>query len=210
MTSEQTSSNTALRLGSLAVLGGLLLGGLTMLGQQLLPDVLQPAANSISPWLTVAFAIGAPTTRPAIAAVAGFVALAFALIGYYSAIRLIYGYWVGPSALLLWGVAAVAGGMVFGPAGWFWRNDHGWRRAIGVGLLSAVYIAEAVYLYLILQPEAKPAAILFGLVGLAVPVALGRTGEERLRMYAAVVPGLLLGVAGYVFILALADIAAGL
>jgi hypothetical protein len=44
----------------------------------------------------------------------------------------------------------------------------------------------------------------------AVPVALGRTGKERLRMYAAVVPGLLLGVAGYVFILTLADIAAGL
>ncbi len=95
------------------------------------------------------------------------------------------------------------------PAGFGATTTDG-GGAIGVGLLGAVYIAEAVYLYLILQPEAKPAAILFGLVGLAVPIALGRTGKERLRMYAAVVPGLVLSVAGYVFLLALADIAAGL
>jgi hypothetical protein len=69
---------------ALAAAVGLLLGVATQLGHSLLPDGVGQLANSISPWLSVAFAVGAFQGRARNAAGAGFGSLALALVGYYA------------------------------------------------------------------------------------------------------------------------------
>ena len=188
----------------LIVLVGLATGALTQIGQGILPDGWSQAANSISPWLLVAFLLGSRMPDRPWAALAGFGALAFALLGYYGMVQLRFGYGGSTGALILWGIGAMVGGPVFGVAGWTWRFEDGWRRAAAVGLLAAVAIAEGGYLIRIL-PEAA-VGIAFILVGLCVPLVLGRSSWERARAYLAVVPALALGVIGYIVFLWLATL----
>lgn len=195
----------ATRVG-LIVAVGLLVGVATQIGQNLLPDGVSHAANSISPWLLVAFVLGSRMPDRLWAALAGFGALAVALVGYYAMVQLRFGFGGSTGALVLWGIGAIVGGPVFGVAGWTWRFESGWRRAAAIGLLAAVAIAEGGYLIAIL-PEASVGAA-FILVGLCVPLVLGRTMRERGRAYLAVIPALALGIAGYIVFLWLATLTA--
>jgi hypothetical protein len=188
----------AARVGLIVAIG-LLVGVATQIGQSLLPDGVSHAANSISPWLLVAFLLGSRMPDRRWAALAGFGALAVALVGYYAMVQLRFGYGGSTGALVLWGIGAIVGGPVFGVAGWTWRFESGWRRAAAIGLLAAVAIAEGGYLIGIL-PEASVGAA-FVLVGLCVPLVLGRTMGERGRAYLAVIPALALGIAGYIVFL---------
>jgi hypothetical protein len=191
------------RVGLIAAVG-LLAGVATQLGQSLLPDGVSQAANSISPWLLVAFLLGSRMPDRRWAALAGFGALAFALLGYYGMVQLRFGYGGSTGALVLWGIGALVGGPVFGVAGWTWRFEDGWRRSTAIGLLAAVAIAEGGYLFGILPEPAVGVA--FILVGLCVPLVLGRGTAERARAYLAVVPALALGVIGYIAFLWLATL----
>ena len=194
----------------IAALAGLVLGGLTQIGQRLLPDALQPLANSISPWITVSFLIGALSYRPFAAAVGGWLTLVFALSGYYLLLAQQYGLDVSTNSLVLWGVASVAGGFVFGPAGWHWRHGSANVRAVSTGLLAAAFIAESVYLFMVLQPDAKVGSVLFVIVGLALPLVLARSRSQRMRAYLAVLPSLGLAVVGYGCLLLFDSVVAGL
>jgi hypothetical protein len=189
---------------TLIVTTGLSVGVVTEIGQGLLPDGFSQIANSISPWLLVAFLLGSRMPDRRWAAAAGFGALVFALIGYYAMTQLRFGYGGSTGSLVLWSIAATVGGPVFGLAGWTWRVEDGWRRAAAIGLLAAVAIAEGCYLILIL-PEAAVGAG-FVVVGLCAPLVLGRTVGERGRAYVAVVPALALGVVGYIVFLWLATL----
>jgi len=189
---------------ALIVATGLLVGVITEIGQGLLPDGFSQIANSISPWLLVAFLLGSRMPDRRWAAAAGFGTLAFALIGYYALTQLRFGYGGSTGSLVLWSIAAIVGGPVFGLAGWTWRVEDGWPRAAAIGLLAAVAIAEGCYLIAIL-PEAAVGAG-FVIVGMCAPLLLGRTVAERGRAYLAVVPALALGVAGYMVFLWLATL----
>ena len=187
----------------IAVGAGLALGVLTQLGQRLLPDAVEPVANAISPWLAVAFFVGSRTRTPRVAALCGWIALVLALVAYYAMVWLQLGYGASSSSLVLWTVAALAGGVVFGPAGWASRHANPPAAAAATGLLAAAFIAEAVYLNVVLQPEAKPATVIFAAVGLLIPLVLGTSARNRLLAYLAIVPALVLATAGYVALLVL-------
>jgi hypothetical protein len=192
----------------LVAIAGLSLGVLTQIGQSVLPDGVSQAANSISPWLLVAFLVGSRMPDRRWAALAGMAALVLALAGYYAMIELRYGYGASTSSLLLWGSAAVVGGPVFGIAGWSWRFEDGWRRAAAVGLLSACAIAEGIYLIGILPDPAVGAV--FAVVGALVPLVFVRSAVDRGRAYVAVIPALALGAVGYLVFIALATLTAGI
>ncbi len=191
------------RLG-LVVVVGLLIGVATQIGQGILPDGLSQAANAISPWLFAAFLLGSRMPERRSAAVAGIGALVFALVGYYAMVQLRFGYGASTNSLLLWGIAALIGGPVFGVAGWTWRFESGWRRAGAIGLLAAVPIAEGLYLSRILPEPAVGAG--FIVVGLLIPLAFGRTMAERGRAYVGVLPAMALGALGYIVFLWLATL----
>ncbi|HYH91691.1 MAG TPA: DUF6518 family protein [Candidatus Saccharimonadales bacterium] len=190
------------------VMVGLATGVLTQLGQGILPDGWSQVANAISPWLLVAFFVGAALPTVRWAAVAGIAVLLLALVGYYAMIQLRYGYGGSTGSLVLWGIAALAGGPVFGAAGHWWRGPKPWLRAAALGLAGAVFVAEGVYLMLILPEPA--AGIGFALVGLVLPLLLGRSWMDRRRGYLAMVPALALGAAGYVALIAVYGITASL
>ncbi len=135
-----------------------------------------------------------PTTRWA--AAAGAAVLLLAVVGYYAMIQLRYGYGGSTGSLVLWGIASLVGGPVFGAAGRWWRDARPWLRAAAIGLVGAVFVAEGVYLVLIL-PEAA-VGVGFALVGLVLPLLLGRSWPDRGRGYVAMLPALALGAAGYV------------
>ena len=194
----------------IAVGAGLVLGILMQLGQRFLPDAVEPLANAISPWLAVAFLIGSRVRTPVVAALCGWLALVLALVAYYAMVWLQLGYGASSSSLVLWAVAALAGGLVFGPAGWEWRHSSPTKAAAAIGLLAAAFIAEAVYLYAVLQPEAKPATVIFAAVGLCIPLVLGGSARQRLVAYGAIVPAFVLAGAGYAAFLALASFTAAI
>lgn len=178
---------------------GLLLGVATQLGQSLLPAGVGQLANSISPWLTVAFAVGAFQARARNAVAAGFASLALALVGYYAMVFVRFGYATVGSTLALWMVAALAGGAVFGPAGYDWRGGTFRPRTIAVALLGAAWLAEAGYLALVLRMT--EVAVGYALIGLVVPLLLGRTPRGRLMAWAAMLPAVLLGGLGFVAVM---------
>ena len=183
---------------------GLGLGVVTQILQSVLPTGWSQAANAISPWLLVAFFIGAAMPDRGSAVVAGLATLVLALVGYYATTQLRYGIGGGTGALIFWGLGAAVGGPVFGLAGHTWRTGEHRYRALALGLLAAVFIAEAGYHLLVLSEPGV--AIGFAIAGLLVPVVLGRSREDRLGAYVAAVPALALGAAGFVVFLWIYDV----
>ena len=190
----------------IVVVVGLGLGVVTQILQSVLPTGWSQAANAISPWLLVAFFIGSTMPDRGSAVVAGLATLVLALVGYYATTQLRYGIGGGTSALIFWGLGAAVGGPVFGLAGHTWRTGEHRHRALALGLLAAVFVAEAGYHLLVLSEPGV--AIGFAIAGLLVPVVLGRSSEDRLGAYVAAVPALALGAAGFVVFLWFYDVTA--
>jgi Family of unknown function (DUF6518) len=180
---------------ALIVVAGLVSGVLTQIGQSILPPGFGQAANAISPWLLVAFALGSLMPSWRWAAVAGVGSMLVALVGYYGMVELRFGYGGGTGSIVFWGVGALAGGTVFGIAGHWWRDDRPWHRAIGIGLLAAVTIAEGVYLIGVLTEPIV--GVMFIAAGVSIPPLVGRSTGDSRRGYLATVPALALGLAGY-------------
>lgn len=200
------SAAIARRVGLIAVVG-LATGALTQVGQRVLPDGWSQAANAMSPWLLVAFLLGAAMPDRRWAAAAGVAALVLSLVGYYLMIELRYGYGGSRGSLLLWGTGALIGGTVFGIAGQWWRRGRPWQVAASIGVLAAVFVAEGAY-QIRIQPDAA-IGLGFVIVGLVIPLVFGRSWGERLRGYVAMLPALALGALGFIALIAFANLTAG-
>ena len=193
----------------IALAAGLVAGAVTQLLQGILPAGIGSFANSATPWLAVAFGVGSTASRWWLAAIAGAVTLLAALVGYYGLVQLRYGY--GPElrgAVLLWLIAAVVGGPVFGVAGRWWRGDGPWLRATGPALLGASAIAEGVYLAGI-PTVASAGTTVRRRRALTIPVVLGRRRDDRIRGLVLLLPCVGLGAAGFVATLALYGLLTG-
>jgi hypothetical protein len=188
---------------------GLVVGALTQLGQGLLPGDTSQAANAISPWLLVAFLVASTMPRPAWAVVAAIITLGGLLVGYYALVQLRFGYAGSTFSYLFWGAGALAGGVVFGLAGWAWRRDpRGFVRALAIGLMAGVFVGDAIYESVVLGKVGI--GVVFAIVGLALPAILGRSRADRLGGYVAIVPALALGALGYVVFIALYEVITGI
>lgn len=174
---------------------GLVLGVVTQLLQGILPGALNWIANSMSSWLVVAFLAGSRMPSPRAAAVMAPLMLLAAVAGYYATVQVRFGYGANTSILVFWGFGAVAGGLVFGSAGWWWRHGGFRARVAAIGLLAALLVAEGVYFLMILPVSTVGLGAI--VAGLIVPVVLGRDRRERGWGYAAVLPGRALGAIGY-------------
>ncbi len=202
------TTTPAWRQAAVVAVAGLATGVLTQVGQGALPDDWSQAANAISPWLLVAFLVGSTMPDPRRAALAGIGTLVLALVGYDAMILLRYGYGPGASSTVFWGIGALVGGPVFGIAGTWWHTGPPRRRAIAIGFLVAVFVAEGLRNALMLAYPAAGSA--FIIVGLLLPLILGRSRGDRVGAYVATVPLLGLGVLGYLVFMLLNDVTAGL
>lgn len=162
---------------AVAVGAGLAVGVLTSFGQTLLGGTwFAGLANAVSPWLVAAFLVGALARRGWVAAVAGLLACAGEVAGYYLVADL-RGFAVGAASVAVWVVSGVVGGPVFGGAGRLWRTAEGRWRGVGGALLAGCWLAEAVVTYAGALRHAGDAAV-FAVVALLLVVLLGRAGGQ--------------------------------
>ena len=209
MTAGAPPAASIARTVGIAVVAGLVAGAVTQLLQGILPPGIGSIANAATPWLAVAFGVGSTARRWWLAALAGAITLLAALVGYYGLVQVRYGYGVElRGTVLLWLIAAIVGGPVFGVAGRWWRGDGPWRRAIGPALLGASAMAEGVYLAGI--PTVASAGPLFVVVGLSIPVLLGRRRDDRIRGLVLLLPCIALGAAGFVATIGLNGLLVGI
>lgn len=179
----------------LLVVVGLTTGALTLLGQAVLDGDWNRLVNSGAIWVTVAFAVGAVMVSDREAAVAGTSVLLLALVGYQLAAWVAHAS-LGGSAFVIWSGTALVGGPVFGLAGRRWRTDAGWTRVVAIALVGAVFVAEgANTLWAI--PDLARAGWVEVILGLGVPILLGRDRPERVTALALLVPLSLLGMLAF-------------
>ena len=204
MSIDSAHPGTEWRRIAFVALVGIATGVLTQFGQSVLPDGLRQVANAITPWLIVAFLVGSRMPDRRWAAGAGVATLLLAMVGFYALTQLRYGIGGGTSSLIFWGLGAVVGGPVFGVAGHEWRLGPPRHRAVAIGLVAAVAIAEGIYNGVVLASTSVAAG--FVLAGLCAPLLLGRTRQDRLWGYAATIPALALGAVGYAVFLGLYEV----
>ncbi|HCT76558.1 MAG TPA: hypothetical protein DGT23_08210 [Micromonosporaceae bacterium] len=174
--------------------GGLLIGALTLVLQGLLPGSWGHLANSGATWVVAAFFAGAYLGRPALH---GTVVLFGEVVGYYGAAATFLNQrepqaLVGPA---VWLAVALVAGPIFGIAGAWWRDEQRpIRRIVAVALLGGVFIAEGLYLMITLGYLAEGTMMLA--LGILTP-ALQRSGADRWRSLAALVPVTALGLLAY-------------
>jgi hypothetical protein len=178
--------------------GGAALGAAAWFADQLgWPLELLVPANLIGAWLAVAFVLGGSARTIPTGALRGLIGLLSAVAVYYLLISVLGEgiRAIGAShAATIWGFVALVAGPLLGGAGAVWRHGTGWPRAIGVAVLAAALLGEAVVfggprLLRFDQLVDDPGAFLFlaeGLIALALPFVLLRAGE-RLRGYLATV-----------------------
>ncbi len=171
----------------LAAVGGVALGLLTLPLQGVLSRW-GDLANSGAVWAVGAFVAGMLLRgRTALAAVAGAVVLVGAVMGYYTGADL---FLPGPptssyAGRIIWSLAGLVAGPIFGVAGSWWRHEDCRRRFASPGLLGGVFVAEGLDRLITLQ-QVVP-AIVGCSIGAVVPLLLGSTWRDRLWGLLAVV-----------------------
>ncbi|MBA3824990.1 MAG: hypothetical protein H0X24_13975 [Ktedonobacterales bacterium] len=129
----------------LTFLSGILIGGLTFLGQGILSGSFNQIANSGAVWVTVAFFLVSLATRQQLAIIAGTATLMGEVIGYYGLALFKYGLPDSYNYVVLWLIVGVIFGPLFGIAGMWWRSADFMRSIIAIAMLSATFIAEGMY-----------------------------------------------------------------
>lgn len=130
-----------------AIVAGLLLGPLDLWGQVVAPYPWAHLFNSPAVWAAGAFAFGRWARDRIASPVGAVVLLVVAVEAYYLADVLFRdadsGNLTSPTAMV-WLVAGVIAGLVFGTAGWWSASPSGWQAVVGRAALPAVFAAEAV------------------------------------------------------------------
>jgi hypothetical protein len=164
-------------MGAFAVAVGLVVGGLTSIGQTHLPGALNALVNSASAWLVAPLLIGR-TMRTARGAAGAGLAVALAqLVGYYVVAR-VRGYSGGGSIVAFWGACALVGGPLFGAGGYLWRTGRPGVSGLGSTLLPAAFLAEGLWVYVHELHYWATAALWIG-IGISLGVAMPRGHVQR-------------------------------
>lgn len=131
----------------LAIITGITVGMLTLIGQKYLPINLNFLANSGAVWLIPAFLVSLKSHSEKISSVSVCVmCLLCCVFGYYGFETIVnrhsfemgYYTWV-------WIGCAVVGGVIFGIGAWVANNKEGLIKYGALDLLPAVFLAEGIY-----------------------------------------------------------------
>lgn len=179
-----------------AVAAGLGVGALTSFGQTVLGGTwFAGLTNAVSPWLVASFLVGSLARRGWVAALAGLLACAGEVAGYYLTADL-RGFGVGAAAVATWVVSGVVGGPVFGWAGRLWRTAEGRWRGLGPALLAGCWLAEAAVTYAGVLGYWDDAAVFAAAAALLVLV-LGRAGAQTRDLVRWLPATVAVGAAGF-------------
>jgi hypothetical protein len=119
-----------------------------------------------------------------------------AVVGYYAPVPLVVeGASANSRSVAIWLATALVGGPVYGVAGRWWRRRGGWRSWLALGLLGGAFLAEGASRLRAGHDDAAGWAMVAA--GLLLPLALGRTGRDRISGLAATVPVVALTALAY-------------
>jgi hypothetical protein len=172
-----------------------MVGVLTFVGQGKLPGSWNHIANSGAVWLVPVFFIGSLMPTDKSAAASGIGTLIGTVVGYYGTAQLVQG---GPSAFYgtaFWIGMAIISGPMLGVAGRWWRRERLSRRVVAIALLGGIFISEG--LYLLWNIHELPAGWGGIVIGILIPLFLGRSVKDRLFVLAILPLVVLLGIAAY-------------
>jgi hypothetical protein len=159
---------------AVVLVAALALGGLTSLGQTLLPDEVSSLANSVTGWTLPTIALVLLTSRSfgeaAASGALSFIALTFG----YAVVSTLRGFTFDP---LTWAVIGLLAGPVVGVATFALRGRP-MQAALGGGLLAGLVIGEGVYG---LTEVADTTSPVYWWMAIAVGAALLLTMIARLR-----------------------------
>jgi uncharacterized protein DUF6518 len=151
--------------GAVAVLAGLVVGIGTQALQGVLPGSWGVLANSGVAWALCAFAIGTVMPSDRAAALGGAVAMVLASVSYYQAVEWFEGTSSNLRSTVIWSLAGVVAGPVFGVAG-RWVRARSDVRWLALAPVAGILLAEGGHLlWFVGVDELWPAGV--------VEVALG-------------------------------------
>lgn len=190
--------------GTVAVVGGVVLGCVDLVAQRTVPYPWANLANSSAVWALAAFAIGVWVRRGAGRCVAaGAVLLVVAVAAYFAAAVLFLH--DAPATLtspatVLWLVFGVAAGCVFGGAGHLRAARGPWPAAVGAALPVAVLLAEAA-----LRAGRRPGgwdddtqtAVIEVVLAVVVAALAGRGARGKASAFVIALPLAVLGWAAF-------------
>lgn len=173
--------------GAVAVLGGLVVGIGTQGLQGVLPGSWGVLANSGVAWALCAFAVGTLLPSDRAAAIGGAVTMVLASISYYQAVDWFEGTSSKGRSTVIWCLAGLAAGPVFGVAG-RWAHRRRELRWLAVAPVAGILLAEGAHLlWFVGVDELWPAGVVE--LGLGAALAVGGAARDRR-------PLLVLGVVG--------------
>ncbi|PRY65457.1 hypothetical protein B0I08_11089 [Glaciihabitans tibetensis] len=130
---------------SIALVGGLVLGGLTSFLQASLPASLSSFANSSGGWSMLVFAlVRLGGARPPLASLLGLLSF-WALLEGYDLVTAWRGFGYSPPFSDVFWLLAVAAGPILGGSAALTLHGRGAARVLGVAPLSGVLIGEGVW-----------------------------------------------------------------
>jgi hypothetical protein len=180
---------------AVALVGGLLLGIATEALQGLLPGAWNSVANSIAVWSLIGACLGSRVTGRGASALVGMVTLLSLTAGYYAAASL-QGVPHSIRYIVFWSACAVVGGIVFGIAGSWCRFGSARERVGAAAVLGGVLAYEGLVRAFVFHDQV-PEGLTMLVLGLGVPLLVGRTRRERLVATAALVPTTVLALGAY-------------
>ena len=128
-----------------AVLGAMLIGGLTSRGQQFLPAWMNSLANSVGGWTMLSFLlVWLGRAKPLLASVLGVVVFIL-LTESYSVVSEWRGFDDGDPFTSIWTVVGLIAGPVLGVSAALVRHAPPLWRVLGVTPLSAVLLGEGIW-----------------------------------------------------------------
>lgn len=139
------SGSSTLRAVLIAVLGAMLVGGLTSVGQTYLPPEINSLANSVGGWTMVGFLlVWLGRARPLLAAILGVVVFQL-LTESYSVVAEWRGFDDGDPFASIWTIVGLVAGPVLGLSASLARHGSPVWRALAVTPLGAVLLGEGIW-----------------------------------------------------------------
>ncbi len=131
----------------IAIITGIIVGIITVIGQKYLSGNLNFLVNSASMWLIPTFFI--PyflKTDSKDSIIISMTILIFCVLGYYIFEAIIHSHtFEFSTSVILWLLCAIAGGIVFGLGANYSRTKNGKLKLLSMNLLPAVFLSEPLY-----------------------------------------------------------------
>ncbi|WP_241395612.1 DUF6518 family protein [Clostridium beijerinckii] len=184
----------------LSLLLGTIIGILTIFGQGQLKGNWNSLANLGTVWLVPAFFISSIANKKRSSITSCSLCLIGEVMGYYYFHSLLNKYNFSVDYFtLIWLGCAIAGGIIFGLAGYLWYHKDEKFHELGSALLSGVFLTDGLNMFIHIDDyrhmiTVAIAEIVFGLL---LIIILEKNMHERLRCCIFLIPVTILGLIGY-------------